>query len=97
MGKHSKIQSIRIGSLNVARMVAAQTHSLAKLLSAAKASIDLLGLQEVHTPLPISIPGYIWLPGLERFERPDDHHGIGLLVRTNLQGRVTVVPPSRRP
>jgi exonuclease III len=80
--------TIRVASLNTRGRVAANTQELRRLLTAKK--IDILGAQEVKSHMPISIPGYDWVPGLDCFLRPGHHLGIGFLVKKHLRGLTSV-------
>jgi hypothetical protein len=68
---------VRIGSLNSRARLIANGQELSVLLK--KKQIDILGVQEVKSHLPVSVQGYAWLPGLGRFVRPQHHLGIGFL------------------
>jgi hypothetical protein len=46
-----------------------------------KKQVDILSVQEVKLHLPVSVQGYEWLPGLDRFLRPQHHLRIGFLVK----------------
>jgi exonuclease III len=81
--------TIRVASLNACGRLAANTQELVHLL--ATKEIDILEAQEVKSHLPISITGYDWIPGLDRFLRPGHHLGIGLLVKKHLRGLTSVV------
>jgi hypothetical protein len=52
--------------------------------------IDTLGVQAVKSHLPVSVQGYEWLPGLDRFIRPQHNLGIGFLVNERVQGLVRI-------
>lgn len=84
----SKRTYVRIGSLNTAGKAAANPQEVQKLVR--RVSLDILGLQEVRNLQPLHIPGYAWLPGLQPFERPKTHLGIGALVKQDLASRVIV-------
>jgi hypothetical protein len=68
--------------------VVANAQELGNLLKSQ--SIDILGTQEVKSHLPVLVPGYVWLPGLDRFLRPANHLGIGFLVKKRVHGLVKI-------
>jgi hypothetical protein len=76
-------QFVRVASLNSAGKAAAITQELASLLD--KVGVDLIGLQEVKTRLPLKVPGCTWIPGLDLADLPDSHLGIGVLVKRQLK------------
>jgi endonuclease/exonuclease/phosphatase family metal-dependent hydrolase len=55
-------QFVWVASLNSAGKAAANTQELVSLLD--KVDVDLIGLQEVKSRLPLKVPGYTWIPGL---------------------------------
>lgn len=79
---------VRIASLNSRARSIANGQELSVLLK--KKQIDILGVQEVKSHLPVSVQGYAWLPGLGRFVRPQHHLGIGFLVKKQIQGLVSI-------
>lgn len=79
---------LRIGSLNSAGQVATSSQQFSKLLN--DVNIDLIGLQEVKSQRPLTVPGYSWIPGLDPADKPSHHLGIGFLVKKSLKGRLTV-------
>jgi exonuclease III len=81
-------QFVRVASLNSAGKAAANTQELASLLD--KVGVDLIGLQEVKTRLPLKVPGYTWIPGLDLADLPASHLGIGVLVKKQLKGLLTI-------
>jgi hypothetical protein len=80
--------TLRIASLNSRGRMIANSQELSGLLS--RKQIDILGAQEVKSHLPLRIQGYDWLPGLDRFIRPNDHVGIGFLVKKQIRGLVSI-------
>jgi hypothetical protein len=40
--------------------------------------------------LPVSVQGYAWLPGLDRFVCPQNHLGIGFLLKKQVRGLVSI-------
>lgn len=89
MAPNFKKLFVRIGSLNCRGKLAAHSQELHGLLK--RRQVDILGVQEVNSHLPISVQGYSWLPGLDKFTRPTHHLGIGCLVKKELNGLVNVV------
>lgn len=65
---------IRIASLNSARHASAGSQDLLDLLN--EVDIDIIGLQEIKVSRPLSIPGYAWIPGLDKATMPETHQGI---------------------
>lgn len=81
---------LRIASFNTGGQAASRTQDLGELLRTVK--IDIIGLQEVLvTHRPLKVKGYTWVPGLEGSDRPQNHRGLGVLVRSHLKGMLTVV------
>lgn len=78
----------RIASLNArARLVANGQESSALLR---RKQIDVFGVQEVKFHLPVSVQGYVWLPRLDRFIRPQHTLGIGVPVNRQVQGLLRI-------
>jgi endonuclease/exonuclease/phosphatase family metal-dependent hydrolase len=76
--------TVQIASLNCRGRITANTQELGTLL--ASQDIDILGAQEVKSHMHISVPGYDWIPGLDRFLRPRHHLGIGFFIKKSLRG-----------
>jgi hypothetical protein len=85
---HKPKATIRVASLNSRAKVVANAQELGNLLKSQ--SIDILGTQEVKSHLPVLVPGYVWLPGLDRFLRPANHLGIGFPVKKRVHGLVKI-------
>jgi hypothetical protein len=74
-------QFVRVASFNSAGKAAANTQELASLLD--KVGVDLIGLQQVKTRLPLKVPGYTWIPGLDLADLPASHLGTGASSKNN--------------
>jgi hypothetical protein len=54
-----------------------------------KMQVDILGILEVKTHIPVSIEDYDWLLGLGHFVRPQHYLGFGFLVKNHCLNRQT--------
>lgn len=80
---------VRVASLTCRIKVTANAQEVHGLVH--MKPIDILGVQEVKSHLPISINGYVWLSGRDRFTCPDHHVGIGFPVKKEIKGLVSVL------
>ena len=80
---------VRVASLNSRNKVTANAQELQTLMH--RKQIDILAVQEVKSHLPVTVKGYVWHAGQDRFTRPKHHVGLGFLIKNEIKGLVNVV------